>query len=78
VVVGVREPKSSAWNLSTFFAYQGQFSIKHIKRWRSPVFFKKKVFFYHHFGVEPPCNYEVALIATIPRIPSFSPPAMGR
>jgi hypothetical protein len=42
------------------------------------IFNKKKAFLYHHFGIEPQCNYKVALIATIPRIPSFGPPAMGR
>jgi hypothetical protein len=79
VVAGVREPKFFAWNLSTFFAYQGQFSIRHIKRWRSPVFLiKKKAFLYHYFGIEPRCNSKVALIATIPCIPFVGPPAMGR
>jgi hypothetical protein len=78
-MAGVREPKFSMWNLSTFFVYQGQFSIRCIKSWRSPVFLiKKKAFLYHHFGVEPWYDYKVALIATIPHIPSFSPPAMRR
>jgi hypothetical protein len=42
------------------------------------IFNKKKAFLYHHFGVEPWCYYEVALIATIPCILSFGPLAMGR
>jgi hypothetical protein len=46
VVAGVREPKFFALNLSIFFVYQGQFSIRHIKRWRLPVFLIKKKAFY--------------------------------
>jgi hypothetical protein len=46
---------------------------------KSPVFLiKKKAFLYHHFGIEPRRNYEVALIATIPCISSFGSPATGR